>query len=232
MTTTKQLIFTALTLASTHAMADWSTTVTGVSDYTFNGVSQTQNDPALQGSLDYAFDDGLYLGSWASTVDFTDDTNLEWDFYVGKYVTLNEQWSVDYGLAYYSYHGDSNSSDGNYFEAYTKFGFTNDYGQSELNFWYSWDFFGTGAKQIIGMIAHSIEISEGHTLRASFDVSNSLDGDKYMWDAGDKSYYHYRLAYQTAVAGFNVEVAAENTSLDYDSADERLVFSVSRTFAL
>ncbi|KAF7769688.1 hypothetical protein PCIT_a2570 [Pseudoalteromonas citrea] len=232
MTTTRKIIFTALALASTNAMADWSTTVTGVSDYTFNGVSQTQNDPALQGSLDYAFDDGLYAGSWASTVDFADDTNLEWDFYVGKFVTLNDRWSVDYGLAYYSYHGDSNSSDGNYFEAYTKVGFANELGHTEFNVWYSWDYFGTGAKQVIGMVAHSVEISEGHTLRASFDVSNSLDGDKFMWDVGDKSYYHYRLAYQTTIEGFNVEIAAENTSLDYDSADERIVFSLARTFSL
>ncbi|MBE0368377.1 TorF family putative porin [Pseudoalteromonas sp. MMG013] len=232
MTTTKHLLFTALALASTNAMADWSTTVTGASDYTFNGVSQTQDDPAIQGSLDYGFDSGVYAGSWASNVDFADDTNLEWDFYVGKFITLNESWSMDYGIAYYSYHGDTNSSDGNYPEVYSKFGFTNELGQTEFNFWYSWDYFGTGAGHTIAMIAHSVEVAEGHTLRASFDVSNSLDGDKYMWDAGDKSYYHYRLAYQTSVEGFNLELAAENTSLDYNTADERIVFSVSRTFSL
>ncbi|MBQ4852406.1 TorF family putative porin [Pseudoalteromonas sp. MMG012] len=232
MTTTKHLLFTALALASTNAMADWSTTVTGASDYTFNGVSQTQDDPAIQGSLDYGFDSGVYAGSWASNVDFADDTNLEWDFYVGKFITLNESWSMDYGIAYYSYHGDTNSSDGNYPEVYSKFGFTNELGQTEFNFWYSWDYFGTGAGHTIAMIAHSVEVAEGHTLRASFDVSNSLDGDKYMWDAGDKSYYHYLLAYQTSVEGFNLELAAENTSLDYNTADERIVFSVSRTFSL
>ncbi|MCF6437102.1 TorF family putative porin [Pseudoalteromonas sp. MMG022] len=232
MTTTRTLLFGALALASTHAAANWSTTVTAASDYTFNGVSQTQNDPALQASLDYAFDDGLYAGTWASNVDFGGDTNLEWDAYLGKYVTLNDNWSVDYGIAYYTYHGDSNSSDGNYPEIYSKFGYTNSLGHTEFNFWYSWDYFGTGAGHTIAMVAHSVEIAKGHTLRASFDVSNSLDGEKYMWDAGDKSYHHYRLAYQTSYEGFNFEVAAENTSLDYDTADERIVLSVSRTFNL
>lgn len=52
----KQL-FIALpfTVLSTTAAANWSTTITAASDYTFNGVSQTDNDPALQASLDYAW---------------------------------------------------------------------------------------------------------------------------------------------------------------------------------
>ena len=37
-----------LTVLSTTAAANWSTTITAASDYTFNGVTQTDNDPALQ----------------------------------------------------------------------------------------------------------------------------------------------------------------------------------------
>ena len=65
--TTRQTVLAAalpLALLSTSAMADLSTTVTLASDYTFNGVSQTMNDPAIQGSLDYAFaDSGVYVGT-------------------------------------------------------------------------------------------------------------------------------------------------------------------------
>jgi uncharacterized protein (TIGR02001 family) len=222
-----------LVLFSTSAFADWSTTVRGVSDYTFNGVSQTQNAPALRGSLDYSFDDaGMYVGTWASNVDFGNETNLEWDVYFGKYAQLSETLSVDYGLAYYSYHGQSNSRDGNYFEAYTKFGYASHLGQTELNFWYSWDYFGTGADHVISMLAHTIELAPNHTVRASFDISNSLDGDKFTWDGSNKSYKHYRLAYQTSLAGFDIVIAAENTSLDIDTADERIVLSIGRTFSL
>ncbi|WP_283711074.1 TorF family putative porin [Pseudoalteromonas prydzensis] len=235
MTTQKTLLAVALPMAlfSASALADWSTTITGVSDYTFNGVSQTNNDPAIQGSLDYSFgESGMYAGTWASNVDFGDDTNIEWDAYFGRYAQLNDAFSVDYGLAYYSYHGQSNSSDGNYFEAYTKFGYASELGQTELNFWYSWDYFGTGAGHVISMVAHTIELAPNHALRASFDISNSLDGDKFAWDTDGKSYNHYRLAYQTSLAGFDIEVAGENTSLDIDTADERIVLSVGRTFSL
>lgn len=235
MTTHNTLLATVLLMGffSTSVLADLSVTITGASDYSFNGVSQTQNDPALQGSLDYSFDDsGMYVGTWASNVDFGDGTDVEWDAYFGKYAQLNEAVSLDYGIAYYSYHGQSNSSDGNYPEIYTKFAYASELGQTELNFWYSWDYFGTGAGHVISMIAHTIELAPNHALRASFDISNSLDGDKYAWDTDGKSYSHYRLAYQTSLAGFDIEVAGENTSLDIDTADERIVFSIARTFSL
>ncbi|WP_286936579.1 TorF family putative porin, partial [Pseudoalteromonas sp. UBA6540] len=123
--------------------------------------------------------------------------------------------------------------DGNYAEAYTKFGYASEYGQTELNFWYSWDYFGTGAGHVISMIAHTFEIAPNHAIRASFDISNSLDGEKWAWDVNQKkSYKHYRLAYQTSYEGFGIEIAAEDTSLDYDYADERIVLAISRTFDL
>ena len=218
-------------LLSTTVSANWSTTITAASDYTFNGVTQTDNDPAIQASLDYAFDSGVYAGAWASNVDFGDDTDFELDAYLGKYVQLTDTVSADYGIAYYTYQG--NNSDGNYAEAYTKFGYASEYGQTELNFWYSWDYFGTGAGHVISMIAHTFEIAPNHAIRASFDISNSLDGEKWAWDVNQKkSYKHYRLAYQTSYEGFGIEIAAEDTSLDYDYADERIVLAISHTFDL
>ncbi|MCK8096173.1 TorF family putative porin [Pseudoalteromonas sp. 1CM17D] len=218
-------------LISTTVSANWSTTITAASDYTFNGVTQTDSDPAIQASLDYAFDSGVYAGAWASNVDFGDDTDFELDAYLGKYVQLTDTVSADYGIAYYTYQG--NNSDGNYAEAYTKFGYASEYGQTELNFWYSWDYFGTGAGHVISMIAHTFEIAPNHAIRASFDISNSLDGEKWAWDVNQKkSYKHYRLAYQTSYEGFGIEIAAEDTSLDYDYADERIVLAISRTFDL
>lgn len=229
-TTLITAIISALICSAT-AHADWSANISAVSDYTFNGVSQTQNDPALQGGVDKAFSDGFYAGTWASNVDFGGDTNLEWDFYVGRYQTITEEVSIDYGIAYYSYHGGDDSSAGNYPELYTKFGYASDYGNSELNFWYTWDYFGTGAKHAIAMVAHTFKLAPNHNIRASFDVSNSLDSDKWLWQGNDTSFYHYRVAYQTSYEGFDFEIAAENTNLDFDTADERIVFGIARTFS-
>ena len=218
-----------LALLSTTAAADWSTTITAASDYTFNGVSQTDNDPALQASLDYAFDNGVYAGVWASNVDFGDDTDFELDGYVGRYVQLNDKFSVDYGIAYYTYQG--NNSDGNYPEVYTKFGYASDYGQTELNFWYSWDYFGLDVGHYIAMVAHTIEVAPGHSIKASFDRSTSNDENKWTWNERD-AYNHVRLEYMTNYKGFDLNLAVEDTSMNIDTADARVVFSVSRTFDL
>ena len=222
-----------LLATSSAALADVSATVNLTSDYTFNGVSQTGNDPALQGSLDYAGADGFYTGAWASTVDFgnADDTNAELDVYVGNYFQLDEKTGLDAGIAYYTYHGDSASDTYNYPEAYAKFNYTSSLGNTELNFWYSWDYFGLDAGHYITMIAHTFEVATGHNIRASFDRSTSSDVNEWAWNGND-SYNHARLEYMTSYEGFNFNLVLEDTNMNIDSADSRIVLSVSRTFGL
>ncbi|NQZ26312.1 MAG: hypothetical protein HRT55_08355 [Colwellia sp.] len=214
------------------AMAAVSSTVNLASDYTFNGVSQTGNDPALQASLDYAADSGFYAGTWASNVDFGtgEDTNIEWDVYAGQYFQLNDKFGLDTGIAYYTYHGDDASSTYNYPEAYAKLGYSSSMGDSEVNFWYSWDYFGLEVSHYIAMVAHTVEVVPGHNIKVTFDRSTSADENKWAWDGKD-AYNHYRVEYMTSWQGFDFNLAAENTDMDIDSADARVVFSVSRTFS-
>jgi uncharacterized protein (TIGR02001 family) len=242
----KILLATAVTsamLLPSLAAADLSATAGIVSDYTFNGVSQTDNSPALQVSLDYGTDD-FYVGTWASNVDFDgdQDTNIEWDFYVGKYFQVSQTFSVDTGIAYYTYHGQDNeagpgtaSDDFAYPEVYGKFGLASDYGQTELNLWYTWDYFGYGEGHSVAMLAHSYEVVEGHTLRASVDQSMFSDSDVKNW-GGESSYNHYRLGYETSVEGFDLSLAVETTDIDEDNdpndvATTRIVAGVSHTYA-
>lgn len=60
--------------------ADVSITTTLVSDYLFNGLSQTNDEATLQGSLDWWNDSGWYAGSFASGVDYGQGTDYEVDF--------------------------------------------------------------------------------------------------------------------------------------------------------
>ena len=120
-------------LVAADAQADWSGTVSLNSDYTFNGVSQTQNNPALQGSIDYSADNGWYAGTWASNIDYAgDETKLEWDGYTGYYQELTDSLSLDTGIAYYTYHGADYSSDYNYPEVYASFNHGNKLGNTGI----------------------------------------------------------------------------------------------------
>lgn len=69
---------------------DFSANVGVFSDYTFRGISQTGDEPAAQGGIDYSLDTGvngvgLYLGVWGSNVDFSDgdEASVEIDWYGG-----------------------------------------------------------------------------------------------------------------------------------------------------
>lgn len=225
-------------LLSAPAFSELSSTVKLTSDYTFNGVSQTDNSPALQASLDYANESGLYAGTWASNLDFTPtgdkETNLEWDFYVGMFKQLNDKLSGDFGIAQYTYHGGQKSYKSNFSEIYGKFAYASNLGSSELNLWYAWDYFGTDAGHYVYQLAHAYEVAKGHTLRASFAMPTSLDKKKYAWPDKDNknnaSYKHIRLAYQTSISGFDLEAGVEDTSLGKKTSDARVVVSVARTF--
>lgn len=223
----------SLLTLSAGAGAAVSSTVNVTSDYTFNGVSQTDNDPALQISLDYAADSGFYVGTWASNVDFgaNDDTNIEWDAYIGKYFQLNDKVGVDAGIAYYTYHGDSASDTYNYPEAYAKFGYSSSLGATEVNFWYSWDYFGLDVDHYIAMVAHTVELAPGHSIKVTLDRSISKDEAKWAWSDHD-AYNHYRLEYMTSWKGLDMNLALEDTNMNISSADTRVVFSVSHTFGL
>ena len=45
------------------------------SEYIFRGYTQTHNDPALSGGIDYEHSSGLYLGLWASNVSWIRDAD-------------------------------------------------------------------------------------------------------------------------------------------------------------
>ena len=111
----------------------YSFNIGATSDYVFRGVSQSDNDPALQGGADVSWGI-LYAGVWASMVDFADapPANAEVDWYGGIKPTWDSPFgtiNLDFGVIYYSYPGASPGS------AVPP---TNDLNYVELKAGYSW----------------------------------------------------------------------------------------------
>ena len=64
------------------AKCSLSANVALTSDYIFRGLTQTFEDPAIQGGMDLGC--GIfYAGVWGSNVDFDDETTVEIDVYAG-----------------------------------------------------------------------------------------------------------------------------------------------------
>ena len=85
------------------------------SDYRLRGITQNDEDLALQGSLDWNHEMGYYFGAWASNVDFGDTAQSEVDLYLG---VAREYWGVtfDIGGVYYTYPGAVEALGYDYFE--------------------------------------------------------------------------------------------------------------------
>ncbi|WP_353803179.1 TorF family putative porin, partial [Acinetobacter baumannii] len=62
-------------------------------DYRFRGLSQSRNDPAIQGTFVLSHDSGLYAGIFAANTDFGGSTSPHFEFTsnIGYKTTLN--WS-------------------------------------------------------------------------------------------------------------------------------------------
>lgn len=99
------------TKATVDTSNNWNVSVTATSEYLFRGLKQTQGDPALQASIDYNFDGGLYAGAWASTVKWTEEgymnnNDVETNFFVGYSDTLGQTGiGYDVGVLQYYYPG-------------------------------------------------------------------------------------------------------------------------------
>ena len=74
------------------------------SNYIFRGVTQTDDQAAIQGGIDYQYKGGLYAGTWVSNVDFggPQGRGYEQDWYVGySFKTAPVLWDVGYKLYTY-----------------------------------------------------------------------------------------------------------------------------------
>ena len=107
-------VLAGLAFAST-VHAGTSGTVSITSDYIFRGTSQTNQEPALQGGVEYAAESGAYIGTWGSNVSWLSDlstpaapisSSLELDVYGGYRGKFNDTVSYDVGALYYWYPGD------------------------------------------------------------------------------------------------------------------------------
>ena len=145
----KTLTLAAMTLVSgaVFAQAAPATTLTYnvgvVTDYRYRGITQTRNEAAVQGGVDYAHKSGFYVGAWASTIKWIADYsysggaktgtdisgNMELDVYGGYKFDLAKDVTMDVGFLRYQYVGNtlektggtarSNYGDANTNEVYT-----------------------------------------------------------------------------------------------------------------
>ena len=87
---------------------EWSANASMTNNYIWRGLTQTGNESAVQGGIDFASDSGFYVGTWASNVNYgADDVySYEHDVYAGfAFDTGDISWDV--GYLYYNYDSEA-----------------------------------------------------------------------------------------------------------------------------
>ncbi len=225
----KGLLAAGLLLASSLAHAQFSSTWTVTNDYDFRGFSQSAKDPALQGSLDYAFSNGFAVGAWASNVDFSPaDGDIELDLYGSYTGAINDKTSWAVGFTYYTYPGSSDVD--NYLEVYGGL----NYGPFQFKQWYSDDFYNVGES------AFYTEANVTYPLPNNFSViaHAGYSWGNYWSDVVGKEIFDYSIGVGYTWDKFNFALKYNGTDASgpYKITDDvlnnegRVIFSVATTF--
>lgn len=196
------------------------------SDYVFRGVSQSDEEIALQGGLDYSFASGFYVGTWASTVDFgAGSPDTEVDVYVGWNTDLSDSWNFDVNLVRYTYHGES--------DGYGSIDYNELIGVFTLND--QWTFTAAYANDYGNSDTKSYYLAAG----SSFDIGNEFSLDTsvgfndFDYDGGGSdNFFDYSIGVSRAFGPVSASLQYIGTDSDGeafagDAAEDRVVLSIT-----
>jgi len=230
---------TALLAGATVAQAEMeiSGNVALTSDYKFRGISQSNEDIAVQGGFDLGWDNGIYIGTWASSVDFDVSSadgglngSLELDYYVGWASDIGDSgFGIDVGYLYYDYPGDD-GVEGDYQELYGSLSwndlavgvaYSDDYYAETDTFWYYYADYSLGINDTFTIDFHvgynDVEKNGGFLSSDEYSFIDYSVGVTASWLAVD-----WTLAY----VGTDLD---EEDVFDTEWGDDSVIFTISKS---
>ncbi len=219
------------------AKENFSNTIYLTTDYIYRGQSFTSEDPAIQGSFDWSYNN-WYAGVWGSNIELP-NSSLELDYYAG-YASSAGGLDYDVMVIYYNFPSAEDSGEPEY-----------DFVELWLTLGHGFDTALSPYVSLMGAYSPDFTLEDGDafylkgTLALSlgndwgFDVAlayQDVDGD----DATDGySYAHWEIGLTKTIHDFNFDLRYHDTEEDDDHVDffegtakidDRIVFTISRTF--
>lgn len=214
------------------AGVELSANVGFVSEYSFRGLAQSDERPAIQGGFDLSHESGFYAGVWGSNVDFNDgdEATLEVDFY-GGYAGEFNKVSYDLGVLYYAYPGADNDLDYDFWEFAASVGYDFEVVALSASYNFSPNYFADSGDAHYYAVAFEAPIFKGFSLDGHFG-HQSID-DESAFGVEDYNDWHVGLGYN--LYGFDMSLQYVDTDLDEtsecsDGCEERVIFGISRSF--
>lgn len=204
-----------------------SVTVTGnfgvTSDYRFRGLSQSHEHLAGQGTINVNHESGLYVGTWASTID--DEHSLhgygdvEVDLYGGYTKTLDSGLGFDVGMLYYFYAGAPSriggvKNDTDFFEPYASVNYSIGPANVKVGANYAWSQSGLGDEDSLYLYSNLAVTVPNTPVKLLGHVGRS-DGalGAFNLDPADESYLDWSLGAEVAYQGFTLGVSYVDTDI-------------------
>lgn len=211
----------ALLVGAASAQAEVSANVTLATDYTFRGISQTDERGAIQGGFDWAGETGLYAGIWASNIDFGGDASTEMDYYGGFAGETAGGLGYDVGFIYYDYEGESELD-------YIEYALGLSYAGFSAGVNYSNEFGDGGPKYTYFALGYGFSLTEDISLDLHLGYTDTDEDD--FWEDGADTYTDYGATFGYSAFELDFALALIGTDLDdVDAADDRIVFSISKS---
>jgi uncharacterized protein (TIGR02001 family) len=233
-----KLSIAAAMLTSSALMADFlsdidtSANVALTSNYVWRGMTQNDDEMAIQGGFDLGYK-GVYTGVWASNVDFGDDydTSIEVDLYAG-YANNIGAFSYDLGYCQYTYPGESDELN---------------FGEASLTLGYDFEVVALSAKYYQGIDTGDASHPEsGYEFGASAPLPWEITADATFGVYGkDRSQNddqnpfgnYYSVGLTKSFDKFDINVAYTGMNFDEshagndgDGSEDNLVVTLSASF--
>ncbi len=232
---------------SVFAAENFSATLTFTTDYTFRGTTFSVQEPAIQGSFDWAYGP-FFAGMWGTSLDNQNQDKgfakiagggeLEIDYYVGWADTLGGVDLMIMPLIYTFPGQDSpNARDDFTFELWTSIGRGFEYFPGSpyvsVAFNYSPEYFDNGenAYYVKPSIAFALPHDFGIDFAYGYQDVDGVGGNDFFPD----DYAHIEIGLSKSALGFDFDLRYHD-NLDASTIganfalDQEVVFSVSRSF--
>lgn len=228
------VLFMSFSIAAESFRSEGAATL--ASDYYFRGISQTDNGPAIQGSISVIHQDGWYASAWGSNIRFGEGS-MELDLSLGRAWSFDKDWALDVGVIQYLYpEGNDNLTGFNYMEGYiavdykdwslglalTDSYFGNDVGK----YWYlslSWQ----------QMLSDSTYLN-WHVGYNQFNTAQELQTFLGSSINDGSAYTDWGLSLLTKQIGIDWSLSfignSINSSACFDICDKRLIFALAKSF--
>jgi uncharacterized protein (TIGR02001 family) len=213
--------------------------VTLASQYRFRGISLSDEQVALQGTINVQHESGFYTGIWGSSLDGFGElggSNLELDLYGGWRHQVAHGVNVDAGLLYYAYPG-SHGGDFEFFEPYANVSVTRGPVTAKAGVNYAWSQAALGNNsnrylygELSLAIPHTPVTLTSHLGNSHGNTPLTPSGDYLDWSLGATANWNH-LTFGVAYVDTNLSAAeAASGGATRDIVDGAVVATLTASF--